>query len=334
MVSHTGSLDNIAESQKSQPSAGKHEVLIKVKSVSLNYRDIAIATGQYPFAVKENVVPGSDAAGDIIETGEGVSGFEKGDRVVIAFEPTTLYGPIKTWTTALGGPADGVLRQYIAVPTSAVVKIPESSALSYAQWASVVCTGTTAWNALCGNNPLRPGQTVLFQGTGGVSITGLALAKAAGATTIITSSSDEKLEHVKAKYGADYTINYKKTPNWAAEARKITGGQGVDYILENGGSGTSNTIGFGGVIAIIGFLSSATQENMPDVASLTLSKGAVVHGIMVGSKQQLEEVVRFIGERGLPVPVEKTSKFGRDQVVEALKYVASGQHIGKVCIDF
>lgn len=171
MVSHTvlrltsqGSLDNIAGSREPRPSAGKHEVLIKVKSVSLNYRDIAIATGQYPFAVKKNVVPGSDAAGDIIETGEDVSGFEKGDKVVIAFEPTTLYGPIKTWKTALGGPADGVLRHYIAVPASAVVKIPESSALSYAQWASVVCTGTTAWNALYGNNPLKPGQTVLFQG--------------------------------------------------------------------------------------------------------------------------------------------------------------------------
>lgn len=171
MVSHNvirltsqGSWDNLAESQEPRPSAGKHEVLIKVKSVSLNFRDIAIATGKYPFAVKENVVPGSDAAGDIIETGEGVSGFEKGDKVVVAFEPTTFYGTINSWIHALGGPVDGVLREYITVPASAVVKIPESSTLSYAQWASVVCTGTTAWNSLYGNNPLKPGQTVLFQG--------------------------------------------------------------------------------------------------------------------------------------------------------------------------
>lgn len=164
------------------------------------------------------------------------------------------------------------------------------------------------------------------------------MAKAAGATTIITSSSDEKLELVKAKYGVDYTINYKKTPDWAAEAQKITGGQGVDFILENGGSGTIKqsieAIAFGGVISVIGFLSSATQENMPDVAMLALSKGAVVRGIIFGSKQQLEDAVRFIGERNLPLPVEKTFIFGRDQVVEAMKYLAVGQHIGKVCIDF
>lgn len=159
-----GHWDNLVEYKELRPSAGKHEVLVKVQSVSLNFRDIAIATGKYPFPVKEKVVPGSDAAGDIIETGEGVAGFKKGDRVVISFDLATSYGPIKSWQTGLGGPIDGVLREYISVPASAVVKIPEASTLTYAQWASVVCTGTTAWNALYGNNPLKPGQTVLFQG--------------------------------------------------------------------------------------------------------------------------------------------------------------------------
>jgi NADPH:quinone reductase-like Zn-dependent oxidoreductase len=164
------------------------------------------------------------------------------------------------------------------------------------------------------------------------------LAKAAGARIIITSSSDEKLQHVKAKYGADYTINYKTTPDWAAEVQKITRGEGVDFILENGGSGTIkqslDAIAFGGVISVIGFLSAAKPEEMPDVAGLAVGKGAVVRGIMVGSKQQLEDVARFIGAHNLPVPVEKTFKFGRDEVVEALNYLASRQHIGKVCIDF
>ena len=163
------------------------------------------------------------------------------------------------------------------------------------------------------------------------------LAKAAGAKTIITSSSDEKLQHVKDQYDVDYTINYKKTPDWAAEAQKITGGQGVDFILENGGSGTIkqslDAIAYGGVISVIGFLSAAKQEEMPDVAGLALAKGAVVRGIMVGSKQQMEDVTRFIGTHNLSVAVEKTFKFGRDQVIEALNYLASGQHIGKVCID-
>lgn len=174
-------------------------------------------------------------------------------------------------------------------------------------------------------------------GTGGVSITGLVLAKAAGARTIITSSSDEKLKYVKEKYGVDHTINYKKTPDWAAEAQRITGGEGVDFILENGGSGTIKqsieAIAYGGVISVIGFLSSAPQEEMPDVAILALGKGAIVRGIMVSSKQQLEEAVRFVGVHDLPVPVEKSFNFGCDSVVEAFNHLTGGQHIGKVCIE-
>lgn len=175
-------------------------------------------------------------------------------------------------------------------------------------------------------------------GTGGVSVTGLVLAKAAGATTIITSSSEEKLQYIQQKYGADYTINYRTTPKWAEEVQKITNGNGVDYILENGGSGTIKqsleAVAYGGNIAVIGFLSPSLQHTMPDVAGLALAKGAIVRGIMVGSKQLLEDAVRFIGARNIPVPVEKTFKFGRDQVVDAYAYLASRQHTGKVCIDF
>ncbi|OJJ74148.1 hypothetical protein ASPBRDRAFT_120243 [Aspergillus brasiliensis CBS 101740] len=329
--------DKLAQHQEAIPSAGKHEVLIKVRSIALNFRDIAIATGKYPFPVKDQVVPGSDAAGDIVEVGEGVNSLQKGDKVIVNFDLATTYGPLKSWHAGLGGPIDGVMREYFSVPAHAVVKIPQSSKLSYAQWAGVVCTGVTAWNALYGNLPLRPGNSVLFLGTGGVSITGLVLAKAAGATTIITSSSDEKLQYVKEKYGVDHTINYKKTPDWAAEVQKITNGEGVDYILENGGAGTIkqslDAVAYGGNIAVIGFLAQASQDQMPDVAALALGKGAVVRGIMTGSKQLLEEAVRFIGNRDLPVPVEKTFKFSRDEVVEAYNYLASGQHVGKICIE-
>lgn len=171
MTSHTAlrltarnSWKNLQEFQEPRPTAGKHEILIKVRSVALNYRDIAISTSKYPFPVKDQVVPGSDAAGDVVEVGEGVVAFAPGDKVVAAFDPATLYGPMKSWNTGLGGPVDGVLREYIALPAQSMVKIPESSTLSYAQWASVVCTGVTAWNALYGNLPLKPGQSVLFQG--------------------------------------------------------------------------------------------------------------------------------------------------------------------------
>lgn len=174
-------------------------------------------------------------------------------------------------------------------------------------------------------------------GTGGVSITGLILAKAAGATTIITSSSDSKLAHAKKAYGADYTINYKTHPKWSEEVLKLTNGRGADYILENGGAGTIaesiNAVAYGGSIAVIGFLAACPQDQMPDVAGLALSKGAVVRGIMVGSRQQLEEVTRFVTSRGLQVPVEKEFGFSRDEVVGAFEYMVSGQHVGKICIN-
>lgn len=174
-------------------------------------------------------------------------------------------------------------------------------------------------------------------GTGGVSITGLIIAKAAGAQTIITSSSDEKLKYVKQKYGADYTINYKTTPDWGAKAMEITKGRGVDYVFDNGGSGTIkqsiDAVAMGGNVSIIGFLSVATQAEMPDVVGLALLKGCVVRGINVGSKQLLEQVVDFVGKHNLQVPVEKTFNFSKDDVVKAYEYMVSGQHIGKICIN-
>lgn len=146
------------------PTPDKHEVLIKVKSVSLNYRDVAVSNGAYPFPVKDMVVPCSDACGEVVESGCAVNNVEKGDLVVCTFDPTNLYGPQKNWNNGLGGPVDGVLRDYVAVPASAVIKIPAGSDISTASWASTVCTGVTAWNCLYGNIPLRPGQTVLLQG--------------------------------------------------------------------------------------------------------------------------------------------------------------------------
>lgn len=170
-----------------------------------------------------------------------------------------------------------------------------------------------------------------------MSVTGLALAKAAGATTIITSSSDSKLKYVQDTYGADHIINYKTTPDWSREVLKITKGQGVDLIFETGGSGTIaqsiEAVAYGGSIAVIGFLASCPQDKMPDVAALALSKGAVVRGIMVGSRQHLEDVTRYVVARGLKVPVEKEFGFGRDDIIAAFEYLSTGSHIGKVCIN-
>ncbi|KAL2811006.1 NAD(P)-binding protein [Aspergillus granulosus] len=316
------------------PKPSKHEVLIKVHSVSLNYRDIGVATSGYPFPVKDNVIPCSDAAGVVIDVGEGVKGIAKGDHVIGTFDPTNNFGQQEDWLNGQGAPVDGVLREYITLPGIAAVKLPKESPQSFSEWSTLVCTGVTAWNALYGNIHLRPGQIVLGQGTGGVSITGLLLAKAAGAITIVTSSSDEKLEFVKSKFGFDYGVNYKTHPKWSEEVLRLTNGEGVDYVLENGGSGTIaesiNAVKMGGNVSVIGFLSQAKE--MPDVASLALAKGAIVRGIVVGSTQLLQEVVRFVGRKGLRLPVEKEFGFSAEQAISAFEYLQSGAHIGKVCI--
>ncbi|CAG8363560.1 unnamed protein product [Penicillium salamii] len=328
------SLKNFKAFKESIPKPAKYEVLIKVHSVSLNYRDVGVALSLYPFPTKDNVVPCSDAAGVVVEVGDGVKNVVKGDHVISTFDPTNLYGQQMNWENGHGAPVDGVLREYFTVNSAAVVKLPKDSPQSFSEWSTLVCTGVTAWNALYANIPLKPGQIVLAQGTGGVSITGLILAKAAGATVIITSSSDEKLEFVKKTYGADYTINYKTHPEWSKEVMKITNGQGVDYIFENGGSGTIaesiNSVKMGGNVSVIGFLSQAKE--MPDVAGLALAKGAVVRGVTVGSTQLLQEVVRFVASKGLRLPVEKEFAFSEENTIKAFEYLTSGAHVGKVCI--
>lgn len=165
----------------------------------------------------------------------------------------------------------------------------------------------------------------------------LILAKAAGATTIITSSSDRKLEVVKSRFGADYTINYKTHPNWASEVQRITNGQGANHIIETSGVGTIGqsleSVARGGIMSMIGFMTTISQEEMPNVAMLSLVKGCAIRGVQGGSKQQLEEAVRFIASRDLMMPVDKVFGFSRDDIVAGLKYIQSGRHIGKVCIN-
>ncbi|CZR62994.1 related to zinc-containing alcohol dehydrogenase [Phialocephala subalpina] len=318
------------------PIIDKNEILIKVRSIALNYRDVAIATSTYPLPVKDQVIPCSDMAGEVTQVGDLVTRFSVGDSVLAPINPAFLYGPLKDEyaSDSFGGPKDGMLREYIALQAHAVIKLPKSSH-NFADWAAVVCTGSTVWNAFYGNTALKPGDTVLLLGTGGVSLTALIFAKAAGATTIITSSSDKKLEYVKSKFGADYTINYKTHPNWAAEVQRITNGHGVNHILEINGAATIEqslgSVARGGVVSVIGW--SQAPEKMPDVAMLSLRKGCAIRGVQGGSKQQLEESVRFMGNRELLSTVEKTFGFEKGDIIAALKYVASGEHIGKVCIS-
>ncbi|KAK1706298.1 hypothetical protein CaCOL14_008352 [Colletotrichum acutatum] len=322
------SINDLVVGTEPIPEPSSNEVLVRIRSVALNFRDFAVATGQYPLPVKDNVVPGSDLSSDVVKVGSHVDDFAHGDKVISSFDLDTLHGAMKDWNHSLRGYVDGALREYIVLPSSALVQVPKETKLNYSQLSALVCTGTTAWNSLCGNIALKR--------TGGVSITGLILAKAAGATAIITSSSDSKLQHVKETYGPDHVINYKKTPKWSEEVLRITEGHGADYVFENGGAGTIaesiNAVAYGGSIAVIGFLASCPQEQMPDVAALALSEGAVVRGIMVGSRQHLEEVTRYVVTRQLQVPVEKEFGSSKDEIIATFEYVTSGTHIGKVCI--
>lgn len=158
------SIQDLVSGTEPVPEPSPNEVLIRVRSVALNFRDFAVATGKYPFPVKDNVIPGSDLAGDVVKVGNHVDDFAEGDKVISAFDLSTLYGPIKDWNHSLGGMVDGALREFIVLPSSALVKIPKESKLSYSQLSALVCTGATAWNSLYGNVALKPGQTVLFLG--------------------------------------------------------------------------------------------------------------------------------------------------------------------------
>lgn len=245
-----------------------------------------------------------------------------------------MYGPLGTLDRGLGGAIDGMLCQYRALPYFGLIKIPDH--LSYEEAASLVCAGATAWNALYGSKPLVAGQTVLFQGTGGVSLCGLLFARAAGCTTIITSSSDEKLKEIKEKYGVDYTINYKTQPNWDEEAIKITNGRGVDIICDNGGAESIekslNAINLDGTIVLIGILDANQTLEISNFAFRVMMKSCILRGVLAGSRQQTEQLMNLIGEKKLKPPVTKIFNFDLKSIKSAYQFIQSQTHIGKICI--
>ncbi|KAH9852961.1 NAD-P-binding protein [Lenzites betulinus] len=319
------------------PALKEHEVLIKVHAVSLQFRDINVVTDTYPQWQKENPVPGSDCAGEIVALGAEVSRahWAVGDRVSSAFGINHIFGEAneEMKNSGLGGPVDGVLTEYKVLPEHALVRVPEH--LSYEEAATLPCAAVTAYNSLMGGpNPLKGGDVVLVQGTGGVSIFGLQLAVASGASVIVTSSSDEKLKLAK-KLGATHTINYKTTPDWDEEALKFTNGRGVDHILEIGGPGTlmksANAIRYGGVISVIGYLAG---QNCGDVVALLpiklLSKAIIMRGIIIGSRTLYENMNRLISAVKMHPVIDRLFAF--EDLREAYEYLLSQKHVGKIVI--
>jgi NADPH:quinone reductase-like Zn-dependent oxidoreductase len=310
---------------------GNGEVRVRVHAVSLNYRDLMVARGEYLVTVDDPIVPCSDGAGEVLAVGPGVSRFQVGDRVAASFFPCWHDGPTSPEKIrhALGGDIDGMLAEEVILDEDALVKLP--AGMSFVDAATLPCAGVTAWNAIFGSsNDIRPGDTVLLLGTGGVSILGLQLARAAGLQIIITSSSDAKLQRAR-ELGAHHTINYRSFPEWQEEVLRATRGVGAHVVLEVGGKGTVNrsvaSTAMGGSVAIIGGVSGFGGEVNP----ATLLAGAKrMVGIFVGSRTMLEKVMRFADTCGIQPVVDRVFTF--DQAKEAYRYMESGSHFGKVVI--
>jgi NADPH:quinone reductase-like Zn-dependent oxidoreductase len=311
-------------------------VLIKVRAVSLNYRDLMMVKGFYNPKMALPRIPCSDGAGEVAAIGEGISRVRVGDRVCGIFMQRWLDGPLTAEKSkaALGGDVDGMLAEYVLLDQDGVVPFPEH--LSYEEAATLPCAGVTAWNALHhAGEPARaalPGETIVIQGTGGVSIFALQFAKLLGARVIGTSSSDEKLTRAYG-LGLDAGCNYKERTEWPVWVSEVTGGQGADRIIEVGGAGTFGqslrATRVGGMIAQIGVLSGASTSE-PLALTPILHKQLRVQGIYVGSRAMFEQMNAAIAKAGLHPVIDRV--FGFDQVREAFLHMQSASHFGKIVI--
>lgn len=324
------SLDALRAVTLPQPEPGPGEVLVRMRAASLNFIDLAVATGGYPVS-RFPIIPVADGAGEVAAIGAGVTAFHIGDRVIPHSKPLWVAGPARAGISdaTRGVALPGSLAEYAALPATALVNTPAH--LSDEAAATLPIAATTAWRGLRAAH-VRPGSAVALIGTGGVSVAALQLAKAAGATVIITSSSDEKLERAKA-LGADYTINYRRAPAWDEAVLEITGGNGADLVIETGGAQTFgrsiNAAAIGGMVFVIGFVTGTTAS--ADLFSI-MKKELKVQGNTTGSVEDLRDVARAVGASGIAPVIDKT--FGIDETPQAYAYLAQGgQHFGKIAIS-
>lgn len=323
-------LDHLSLAERPEPRVGPGQLLLQMKAVSLNYRDLLTVTGKYNPKQPLPLIPCSDGVGEVVEIGENVSQFRVGDRVCPIFAPDWREGGPQhaKLRTTLGGPLDGTLAEFMVVPEHAVVSVPEH--LSDEEAATLPCAGVTAWNAVITHGEATPGQIVLTLGSGGVSIFALQFARGMGAEVIATSSSDEKLERLR-QLGATATVHYRKIPEWGARVRELSGGAGVNLVVEVGGAGTLKeslrAVRIGGRIILIGVLSGTASAL--DVTPI-LMKQVRVQGMLVGSRDDFQQMNRAIAACRMRPVIDRV--FALDGVRDAFAYLAEGKHFGKVCI--
>ncbi|MEQ9662069.1 MAG: NAD(P)-dependent alcohol dehydrogenase [Parasphingopyxis sp.] len=324
-----GGLDNIETVDRDTPEAGPGEILVKVANSSLNYHDYVVAQGGIP--TEDDRILMSDGAGEVVAVGEGASGFKTGDHVVSLFFPNWEDGNGFDYRRAgvPGDHVDGFAAEYVAAPARAFTRAPKG--YSDAEAATLPCAALTAWRGLMVAGSCKPGDIVLVQGSGGVSIFALQFAKAAGATVIATSSSGEKLERLK-DLGADHLINYKETPDWGKAALQWTGGRGVDHVVEIGGPGTLTQSIYacrsGAHIALIGVLTGVSGE-VP--TALFFSKNLVMTGITVGSKTDQQAMIEAIEANDIRPVID--SHFPLDKLADAFRHQEAQKHFGKIVVD-
>ncbi|REJ79018.1 MAG: NAD(P)-dependent alcohol dehydrogenase [Acidobacteria bacterium] len=323
-------IDNLAQAERPDPEPGAKQVVVRFKAASVNYRDLMMVEGRYNPNLNRPLVPFSDGAGEVVATGSEVTLWSEGDRVMPTFMQGWIDGEIdhEKARTALGGDLDGVLAEYGVFSEEGLVKVPGH--LSYEEAATLPCAAVTAWNALVVSGNLQRDESVLLLGTGGVSVFGLQFAKNFRAKTIITSSSDEKLGRADI-LGANHLFNYRENEAWDEAALVYTGRRGVDHVVEVGGAGTLarslKAVRMGGHIALIGVLSKSDGVDPLPI----LMKSIRLHGIFVGSRTMFEEMNRRIADEYLKPVVDRV--FGFDEVTEALNYMKSGSHFGKLVVS-
>lgn len=329
IVQPGGGYDKVIIGESIAGEAGPGEITVRLKASSLNYHDLAVVSGVW--GPTEPRIPMSDGAGEVVAAGKGVTEFSVGDHVVSTFFPTWHAGEpnVEGFATTPGDGVDGYAREMVTAQATAFTKAPQG--YSHLESATLTTAGLTAWRALFSDDHLKPGDTVLVQGTGGVSIFALQFAKAAGARVIATSGSEAKLEKL-LKLGADHVINYRKNENWGETARELTDGRGVDHVVEVGGPATiqqsAAAVRVGGHISVIGIL-SGVEGAFPLLPALI--KQIRFQGLIVGSRSHQQDMVRAIEANGIKPVIDKV--FPLDHIVDAFQYQESQKHLGKICLE-
>lgn len=329
IVQPGGGFDAVGFGERPVPEPGPGAITVRLRASSLNYHDYAVVSGLW--GPSEARVPMSDGAGEVEAVGPGVGGFAVGDRVVSTFFPTWLDGTplVEGFGTVPGDGVDGYARERVTAPATAFTHAPRG--WDHAEAATLTTAALTAWRALHADAGLKGGDVVLVQGTGGVSLFALQFAKAAGATVIATSSSDAKLERLRA-LGADHLINYRADPAWGETARRLTDGRGVDHVLDVGGPGTLEqsmaAVRVAGHVSVIGILTGVAGP-LPLVPALI--RQIRLQGVLVGSRSQQIAMIRGIEACGLRPVVD--SVYPLDEIVAAFRHQESNRHFGKICIQ-